>query len=346
MFRRILVAAVSLLLLGGLARADGFAKVQLNLTYEDLGVLRDDVTQPAEFVVQVYSEATPQSFTNFFQYVSGGEWLNSMVHRIEVPEAGVHDMSLVQLGGVTWNGPGLGYDSGANSLYLTGTTSIGLVDTAYGNVPLEASLSNVYGTIGMARTAEPDSATSQWYINTGDNLGFDPDPAASFPGYTVFGRVISGMDVLTNLGVLNLGQVDLGGLVPQPADENDPSQVDDYWKAVGASGEVPLFHKQDGLYYPACVTEAVELELSPGDANLDGEVNLLDLAILADAYGTTSRCEWTDADFNGDWVADDADLEAMALHWGLSEGGAMVPEPVTVLLLSAGSLWLIRRKRS
>jgi cyclophilin family peptidyl-prolyl cis-trans isomerase len=59
-------------------------------------------------------------------------------------------------------------------------------------------LSNLEGTVAMARTTEPDSATSQFYINTVDNTFLDYQGVDN-PGYTVFGRVIEGMDVVKNI---------------------------------------------------------------------------------------------------------------------------------------------------
>ena len=59
-------------------------------------------------------------------------------------------------------------------------------------------LSNLEGTIAMARTTEPDSATSQFFINTVDNTFLDYQGADS-PGYAVFGRVVEGMDVVRSI---------------------------------------------------------------------------------------------------------------------------------------------------
>jgi len=58
-------------------------------------------------------------------------------------------------------------------------------------------LSNVRGTIAMARTRDPDSATSQFFINSVDNLSLDG--AAGRPGYTVFGRVTAGLEVVDQI---------------------------------------------------------------------------------------------------------------------------------------------------
>lgn len=59
-------------------------------------------------------------------------------------------------------------------------------------------LSNNIGTVAMARTNDPDSATSQFFINTADNKFLDYT-SPSNPGYAVFGKVINGMDIITEI---------------------------------------------------------------------------------------------------------------------------------------------------
>lgn len=67
-------------------------------------------------------------------------------------------------------------------------------------IPNEAGngLSNRRGFVGMARTGEPHSADSQFYINLADNVALDPQPTRW--GYTVFGRITQGMDVIDDIG--------------------------------------------------------------------------------------------------------------------------------------------------
>lgn len=74
-------------------------------------------------------------------------------------------------------------------------------------------LSNARGTIAMARTNDPDSATAQFFINLVDNSrGLDPRPGSA--GYTVFGRVISGMEVVDAIAKVPTGQRGPHGDVP------------------------------------------------------------------------------------------------------------------------------------
>jgi len=62
-----------------------------------------------------------------------------------------------------------------------------------------SGLGNLRGTVAMARTSEPDSATSQWFVNLKDNPALDPDPSQGLDGYAVFGVVVSSMDVVDTL---------------------------------------------------------------------------------------------------------------------------------------------------
>ena len=66
-------------------------------------------------------------------------------------------------------------------------------------------LSNVAGSVSMARTNEPDSATAQFFINVGDNKSLDY--VAGRPGYSVFGHVTSGMDVVKAIAKVETGTV-------------------------------------------------------------------------------------------------------------------------------------------
>ena len=70
---------------------------------------------------------------------------------------------------------------------------------------------NVVGTLAMARTNDPDSASSQFFINVRDNDFLNP--SAQSPGYTVFGKVVSGMDVVGKIKATPTGP---GG--PFPSD--------------------------------------------------------------------------------------------------------------------------------
>jgi peptidyl-prolyl cis-trans isomerase A (cyclophilin A) len=72
-----------------------------------------------------------------------------------------------------------------------------------GTIPLEYSLPNTRGTIAMARTSNPNSANSQWFINTGDNALALAPGGSDANGYAVFGQVLgNGMDVVDAINAL------------------------------------------------------------------------------------------------------------------------------------------------
>ena len=127
-----------------------------------------------------------------------------------------------------------------------------------------------------------------------------------------------------------------------------------FWR--GDIAEVIVFEGE----LSAAEREAIEEQLmdrwgvsgtgpTPGDANLDGYVDVSDLGILATNYGTTSGAEWGDADFTGDGVVDVSDLGILATNYGtVPTAQAAVPEPSTLAgllgLCLAGLLVNVKRR--
>lgn len=66
-------------------------------------------------------------------------------------------------------------------------------------------LKNLRGTLAAARTSDPDSAMAQWFINLKDNAFLDGDPASKKPGYSVFGKVTAGMEVVDKIAAVKTG---------------------------------------------------------------------------------------------------------------------------------------------
>ena len=85
-----------------------------------------------------------------------------------------------------------------------GMTADGKPKPTRAPIPLEArnGLSNQRGTIAMARTSVPDSATSQFFINVVDNSSKLDAPRPDGHGYAVFGKVVAGMDVVDKIRVV------------------------------------------------------------------------------------------------------------------------------------------------
>jgi peptidyl-prolyl cis-trans isomerase A (cyclophilin A) len=125
-------------------------------------------TTAGDIVLQLDAEKAPKTVENFLQYVKAGHYNGTVFHR-------VIDTFMIQGGGMTAD-------------MTEKTTRAPIV--------LEArnGLSNSRGTLAMARTAVPNSATSQFFINVSDNVFLDAANARDGHGYAVFGRVVEGMD--------------------------------------------------------------------------------------------------------------------------------------------------------
>jgi peptidyl-prolyl cis-trans isomerase A (cyclophilin A) len=126
-------------------------------------------TTMGSFVVELDDVKAPKSTANFLNYVKSGFYNGTIFHR-------VIDGFMIQGGGFT---PDLNQKS----------TNAPVVSEA------QNGLRNNRYTIAMARTSDPDSATSQFFINVNDNAALDY-PNAMGNGYTVFGKVISGMQTI------------------------------------------------------------------------------------------------------------------------------------------------------
>lgn len=134
-------------------------------------------TNLGNIVVELDRNRSPITVNNFLKYVEKNLYNNTIIHRIE--------KDFVIQGG--------GYDQKLNSI-----TECGKIFNESGN-----GLKNTKGTIAMARYDNPHSATSQFYFNMGENEGLDPNRKNW--GYTVFGVVIEGIDVLETIAEIETG---------------------------------------------------------------------------------------------------------------------------------------------
>jgi peptidyl-prolyl cis-trans isomerase A (cyclophilin A) len=132
-------------------------------------------TNMGDFEAELYADKAPKTVANFVQYVQDKHYDGTIFHRVI---AGF----MVQGGG---------YDA----QYREKKTRPPVAHE--GRQALAAGLKNTTGTLAMARTNDPQSATAQFFINVVDNAFLDPS-FQSF-GYTVFGKVTSGMDVVQKI---------------------------------------------------------------------------------------------------------------------------------------------------
>ena len=147
-------------------------------------------TTEGDFVVEVYPDKAPKTVENFLQYVKDKHYDGTIFHR-------VINNFMVQGGG---------YDAA----YAEKKTRAPVVHEGR-EALAKGGPKNTVGTLAMARTNDPNSATSQFFINVNNNDFLNPSMQA--PGYTVFGKVTSGMDIVNKIKALPTGS---GG--PFPSD--------------------------------------------------------------------------------------------------------------------------------
>ncbi len=132
-------------------------------------------TSAGDIVIELDAAKAPKTVANFLAYVKAGHYKGTVFHR-------VIDGFMIQGGGM-------------DAKMVEKPTRA--------PIPLEAGngLSNVRGAVAMARTSQPNSATAQFFINVVDNVRLDTYGG----GYAVFGRVVSGMEVVDKIRTVPVG---------------------------------------------------------------------------------------------------------------------------------------------
>lgn len=191
-------------------------------------------------VIEVYADVAPITAENFIQYVEDGFYDGLIFHRV-IPDF------MTQTGGFDPN-------------LVQQPTRPDIINESYN------ALSNLRGTIAMARLSDPQTASSQFFINHADNLFLDYSPlvydqsnnAYSKYGYCVFGHVVSGMDVVDAIA----------GVATQT--ENGYSDV--------PVTDIVIQSATLTLNAPVCAEKLI------GDINEDCSVNFLDVALLTENW--------------------------------------------------------------
>lgn len=143
-------------------------------------------TSMGDIDIELLKDAAPVTCENFLNYVASGFYAGTVFHRV-IP-------------GFVIQGGGLTADMNRKS------TADPIRNEA------DNGLKNLRGTLSMARTAERDSATSQFFINLKDNVPLDHS-ARDF-GYAVFARVVDGMDVVDEIAGVDTGRQGMHDDVP------------------------------------------------------------------------------------------------------------------------------------
>ena len=148
----------------------------------------DMKTSAGTIRLELYPGKAPKTVENFLQYVKDGHYNGTIFHRV-IPNF------MIQGGGMT---PDLAQKK------------------TRAPIPIESKngLKNEVGTVAMARTSDPNSATSQFFINVNNNAFLDY-PGQDGYGYTVFGKVVSGMDVVNKIVSVPTGNQGMHQNVPR-----------------------------------------------------------------------------------------------------------------------------------
>ena len=151
-------------------------------------------TTMGSFTLELYPEKAPKTVANFLQYANSGFYKGTIFHR-------VIDNFMIQGGG---------FDPDMKQ-----KTTRGPIENEAG-LASKGGLKNSVGTIAMARTSDPNSATAQFFINVKDNGFLDyRDPSPQGIGYAVFGRVVEGLNVVTRISRVETTSVGMFRDVPQ-----------------------------------------------------------------------------------------------------------------------------------
>ena len=148
----------------------------------------DLLTNVGTIRLELYPSKAPKTVENFLQYVKDGHYNGTIFHRV-IPGF------MIQGGGMTPN------------MAQKATRA---------PVPIESKngLKNVVGSVAMARTSDPNSATAQFFVNINDNAFLDY-PGQDGNGYTVFGKVVNGMDVVSKIAAVPTGTQGMQRDVPR-----------------------------------------------------------------------------------------------------------------------------------
>ncbi len=273
-------------------------------------------TVAGDFDVQLYDLATPITVPNFLNYVNSGRFADSFFHRL-VPGF------VLQAGGFTYDGA------------IAPVESFGTIDNEF-----HASRSNLRGTLAMAKVGAqydgnndlipgtgPDSATSEFFINLGDNSA---NLDGQNGGFTVFAEVIgNGMAVVDALASVQtfpfsspFGQMPLRNYTTDQFNDfaNNPLGTDNF--------------------------EMFDVGFLPGDVDANGSVGEDDLNMIITNWGQNGL-DRTGGDLNGNGIVDGLDYTEVLTYWSTGSPPPEptgIPEPATLGLLLLGGLALSRRR--
>jgi cyclophilin family peptidyl-prolyl cis-trans isomerase len=277
-------------------------------------------TSLGNFDLRLYDTAMPRTVANFLHYVQTSEYNGSVVHRNS-------KNFVIQGGGYYLQDP---VPPNTTITYSQVSTIAPIADEPGGGV---AGISNLRGTIAMAKSG-PNTVTSQWFINEGNNSILD-SPTRADGGFAAFGAVLgNGMTVVDAIGGL-----------PIPTD---------FGFSIGSPfNELPLRNfsgnsiSQIRVANTVTVSQVRVLNYLAGDYDFNGTVNQADYTVWRSTLGSTTNAA---ADGNGNGKVDAADYVLWRKTLGQSGGPGAgsgsgldsfgIPEPSSAALILLGSTML------
>ena len=255
-------------------------------------------TNFGDIVIELYPDDAPVTVDNFLSYVNSDFYDGLLFHRVENRGSLGGTLDVIQGGACYYFEENFYFPPPGDPI----------TNESYNG------LSNIRGTIAMARTSEPHSATAQFYINYQDNTELD---FANYPdgyGYCVFGQIVEGMGVVDNIA--SAPTVNLQSINPTwPAFYYFPS---------------PLIGMYQAYVLPCEASYCSNLSLS-------SQIGFEDFAVFASRWldvcdSDNGFCDGSDLNYNG--TVDVSDLELFLDHWIRTAGY----EPVFSDLVTSSSI--------
>jgi cyclophilin family peptidyl-prolyl cis-trans isomerase len=253
-------------------------------------------TSFGDITMELYNDNAPITVENFLQYVRTDFYDDLLFHRVV--------MGFVIQGG--------GYYIEGNYIYEQ-PTNPPIINESYNN------LSNLRGTVAMARTSDPNSATSQFYVNLVDNVFLDREHAADGFGYCVFGNVISGMNVVDDIALTPV--INIAGFTDFPYPTlviiNDANLITPgYWLNSDINND-GIANFRDYAYLAANWKKA-DSNLW-GDLNQNNVVDANDLRLFSNGWlETTNWYKPVAEDINNDGIVNFDDFAILSAYWGMA----------------------------
>lgn len=272
---------------------------------------------------RLYDAATPLHVANILNYINSNRYDGTFIHRSA--KSGGNQDFVIQGGGYKI----------LSSLLASPIESGWSRTQTFATVTNEPKISNLRGTLALAKGSGVSSGSSEWFINLNDANAFLDQPPPASNSFTVFGRVIgNGMTIADNIAHLSRINASVNG-----------GQFNSAFSEVPVMDLNKVLAQQDVFNDDVVrLTDSFVLNYPAGDYDFNGVVNLLDYTVWRSSFGSTTNAA---ADGNGNGIVDTADYVIWRNTFGQTGGPGIgvggeqasgVPEPTSALLVLVGGL--------